>query len=334
MNKVNGVVWGKRDLNADSHWKNIELENYSTDKPIVVCIGGNGTVSEKSANGVCKIVENYLQLLLIKDRVNRIHENVDIIGAVYPVLENNERGKFSNQDINDFVDNFLIKIIQDENDEIYPLNEACRRLSKITFFTFCRGHLEVEKILHAFFKELRILGYSEQERNVLMQSIMEISFAPLTYSAIIPIVFVDSKYDEMINYAWKNNETKIHIDGNLNGVAVKYERYGDPLMSGVAVSESVFDSIHIYSSRLRNNINSDEHKLSLIARDETWNASYEPNADCVSQMVAWALCRAVENGIDNRNSKKFISKMHLEELMTELEGIKDDFTPEQLMSKE
>ena len=83
------------------------------------------------------------------------------------------------------------------------------------------------------------------------------------------------------------------IGKDLNGVAVKYERYGDPLLSGVAISEAVFDSIHIYSSRLRNNVESDEHNLSLLSRDGGWNAKYEPNADCVSQMIAWALSRAV-----------------------------------------
>ena len=71
-----------------------------------------------------------------------------------------------------------------------------------------------------------------------------------------------------------------------------------------------------------------------MGRDGSWNAKYEPNADCVSQMIAWALARAVENGIDNRKSKKFVLKMPLEELMKELEGIKNDFSAEQLMSRE
>ena len=151
---------------------------------------------------------------------------------------------------------------------------------------------------------------------------------------MIPVVFVDSKQDEMLNTAWKNKETSIHIDDNLNGVAVKIERYSDPLLSGVAVSEAIFDSIHIYSSKLRNNVESDEHNLSLLSRDGEWNSKYEPNADCVSQMVAWALCRAVENGIENRASKKFIPKMEFEELLSEMEMIKNDFSSEQLMSKE
>ena len=334
MAMQNEVQWGMRDLDKTNHWRRLKLDKYSPDKPVVVCIGGNGTITENSANGVCKLVENYLQLLFKKNGMNHVYDHVDIISAVYPVNGEDEKGKFSKEDIDYFVDNFLIKLIQDENDELLPLAEACRRLSQVTFFTFCRGHLEVDKIMRAFYKELKVLGYSQQERDILMLSTFEVSYAPLAYGSVIPVMFVDSKQDEMLNSAWKNNETAIHIDDGLNGVAVKYERYGDPLLSGVAVSEAIFDAIHVYSSRLRNNIEVDEHNLSLLARDGGWNAKYEPNADCVSQLIAWALSRSVENGIENKKSKKFIPKMTLEELLEELESIKNDFSAEELMSKE
>lgn len=330
----NEVIWGKRNLDKQTHWQRLNLANYSPDKPVVVCIGGNGTTTENSANGMCKFVENHLQLLFKEHGMNTVHNHVDLISAVYPINDDSEKGKFSNEDINHFVDNFLIKLVQNENDELLPLNEACRKLSGITFFTFCRGHLEVDKIMRAFYKELKTLGYSRQECDVLMFSTFEISYAPLTYNSVIPVMFVDSKQDEMLNTAWKNKETSIKIDNDLNGVAIRHEKYGDPLLSGVAVSEAIFDSIHIYSSKLRNNFNEDEHNLSILSRDGGWNSKYEPNADCVSQLIAWALSRSVDNGIDNKKSKKFVPKMTFEELLKELESIKSDFSEEQLMSKE
>lgn len=334
MSMKNEARWGMRNLDKANHWQRLNLGEYSSDKPVVVCVGGNGTISEDAANGVCKLVENYLQLLFKKNGVNRVYDNVDIISAVYPIIDGTEKGKFSKEDIDNFVDNFLIKRIQNENDELLPLNEACRRLSGVTFFTFCRGHLEVDKIMRAFYKELKTLGYSRQECDILMFSTFEISYAPLTYGSVIPAMFVDSKQDEMLNSAWKNKETAASIDKELNGVAIKYERYGDPLLSGVALSEAIFDAIHVYSSKLRNNVEGDEHSLSILARDGGWNAKYESNADCVSQIVAWALSRSVENGIDNKKSKKFIPKMPLEELIKELESIKEAFSEEELMSKQ
>lgn len=330
----NEVIWGQRDLSKENHWQRLDLRQYSPEKPVVVCIGGNGTTSEDSANGMCKFVENHLNLLFNENGTNQVYNHVDIISAVYPEEEDSTKGKFSKEDINDFVDNFLIKLIQDENDELLPLNEACRKLAGVTFFTFCRGHMEVDKIMRAFYKELKTLGYPKEACDVLMFSTFEVSFAPLTYSSLVPVVFVDTKQDEMLNTAWKSNETAIHIDDGLNGVAVKLERYGEPLLSGVAVSEAIFDSIHVYSSKLRNNVEGDEHNLSLLSRDGDWNGKYEANADCVSQIVAWALSRAVENGIDNKKSKKFVPKMDLEDLLVELESIKKGFSEEQLMSKE
>lgn len=334
MRVKNEVVWGRRDLREVNHWKAINLKDYSPNKPVVVCVGGNGTISENSANGMCKFVENHLHLLFNKNGKNQIYDYIDIISAVYPVADNDSKGEFSKEDIDNFVDNFLIKIIQDESDELVPLNEACRRLSQITFFTFCRGHLEVDKIMRAFYKELKVLGYSRQQCDVLMMSFFEISYAPLTYNAITPIMFVDSKQDEMINNAWKNDETSIHLDEGLNGVTIKLERYGEPLLSGIAVSEAIFDAIHVYSSRLRNNVEIDEHNLSILSRGEDWNSEYESNADCVSQIIAWAISRSVENGIDNNKSKKFKPKMIFEELISELESIKKGFSEEELMSKE
>lgn len=330
----NEVQWGMRNLDKQNHWQRLKLDKYSPEKPVVVCIGGNGTVTENSANGMGKFVENYLQLLFKKNGMNHVYDYVDIISAVYPTGDDSDKGKFSKEDIDSFVDNFLIKLIQDDKDDLVPLNEACRRLSQVTFFTFCRGHMEVDKIMRAFYKELKVLGYSKEEINILMMSTFEISFAPLTYSSVIPVMFVDSKQDEMLNSAWKNKETASHMGDDLNGIAVRLERYGDPLLSGVAVSEAIFDSIHVYSSRLRNDVEGDEHNLSLLSRDGGWNAKYEANADCVSQMVAWALSRAVENGLDNKKSKKFVLKMDLEDLIEELESIKADFSAEQLMSNE
>ena len=334
MTYRNKAVWGRRNLDKVNHWERLNLSKYTPDKPVVVCIGGNGTVNESTANGVAKFVETYLQLLFKKGGVNRVYDNADIISAIYPTTDNPSKGKFEKEDIDDFVDNFLIKLLQDDTDELVPLGEACRRLSQVTFFTYCRGHLELDKIMRAFYKELKVLGYSREECDILMQTTFEVSFAPLTFGSIIPVMFVDTKQDEMLNSAWKNNETGVHLDDNLNGVAVKYEKYGDALLSGVATAEAIFDAIHIYSSKLRNNVNVDEHSLAIVGRDGSWNAKYEPNADCVSQMIAWALSRAVENGLDNRKAKKFVPKMKLEELMEELIGIMNDFSAEQLMSRE
>ena len=331
---INEAKWGIRNLDKTNHWERLKFDKYPHDKPVVICLGGNGTISENAANGMCKIAETFLQLLFKKNGVNRVYDHASIIGASYPIGNQPKTGKFSDDDITKFVDGFLIKRIQNENDELVPLNEACRRLSQITFLTHCSGHHEADRIMRAFYNELRTLGYSQQECDIMMMSMFEVSYAPLTYNSIIPALFVDSKQDKLLNKSWKETELSNNSNNTLNGVEIRYERYGDNLLSGSNTSNALFDAIHIYSSKLRNNVDEDEHNISMITRDGSWNATYEPNADCVSQMVAWALSRAVENGIDNKKSEKFLPKASLEELMQELVLIRNDFSAEQLMSKE
>ena len=77
------------------HWERLDLDAYVPDKPVVVCIGGNGTTTDESANGVCKLVENNLQIMFDKNGKNQLYNNVDIISAVYPVQDDSEKGAFT-----------------------------------------------------------------------------------------------------------------------------------------------------------------------------------------------------------------------------------------------
>ena len=59
MAMKNEVIWGMRDLDKSNHWRSLNLEKYSPDKPIVVCIGGNGTITENSANAELRFETTY-----------------------------------------------------------------------------------------------------------------------------------------------------------------------------------------------------------------------------------------------------------------------------------
>ena len=106
MTFKNTTIWGMRNLDKANHWQRLKLENYSPDKPVVVCIGGNGTTSENYSNGICKFVENHLQLLFKEKGMNKVYNHADIISAVYPINDSSNKGKFSKEDTEYFVDNF------------------------------------------------------------------------------------------------------------------------------------------------------------------------------------------------------------------------------------
>ena len=59
--------------------------------------------------------------------------------------------------------------------------------------------------------------------------------------------------------------------------------------------------------------NKTEHSIEYILRDSNWDIRKHegianPNADCVSLMISWALSRAVENAIDNHKSDKYVPR--------------------------
>lgn len=79
-----------------------------------------------------------------------------------------------------------------------------------------------------------------------------------------------------------------------------------------------------------------EHPVKIMDRDGGWNASFKnskgriikvgENGDCVSQIMSWTLCRAVENGIVNCQSNSYVPKMSLAELQEEAESIKGAYS--------
>jgi len=135
--------WGKRSIENLNNWEDVDINNFSSDKPIVICLSGNGALNAKHANGFCKRASKFLELLL-KDRNSnkQVSELVDIIGCSYgynarieiPDMETEEQkaeffkkyptipdyikeypnkisydsyGKISEEELDDFVDRVL-----------------------------------------------------------------------------------------------------------------------------------------------------------------------------------------------------------------------------------
>ena len=122
----------------------------------------------------------------------------------------------------------------------------------------------------------------------------------------------------------------------LCGVKIHYDEPNKTL-GEETFTESPAESIHILTSNLLNSTPTkrDEHYISIIEKDETWDINTETyekayNADCVSQMMAWALCRSVENSMQNHNSDHYIPRQSFQELIPELQSIQDSFSEDQL----
>lgn len=331
----------KRNLKNDfNHCDIIDLENFEITKPIVFCFGGNTTTNTREANGFCKIVESLLELLYGGGVVGNVTDNIDLIGASYRVTEQDDRGEageLSDDDIDTIVDFILMPLCMDNCGKRLDVNSVCKNLSQVSFFTFCQGAKEVAKIFKNFDKKMLYIGFSIDEISEIKQSMKQVSYAPLVKDNPIPSLRILSARD--FTHEIRATQISKRLFGeDFSGIAIRYDEIGK--MYGKESSRSQSESVQIFSSNLLNGIRNvkDEHFADLLKRVKNWDIRSvaingtrvtSKNADCVSQMVAWALSKIVESGIKNSNSKEYVP-MNLQDLMEDLEYVKDTFSNEYL----
>lgn len=353
INKWKPTSWGRRNSSAQNNWEEISIDSYKRTKPLVVCLSGNSAISSRDANGFCKRAERQLELILNKSRGE--DSTIDIIGCAYghnvkyiiPEMTEEERQEFfrkypnpraygrefpeyvkendighlDEEEVNGFVDNILLPECFDmATGKPLPLDTACKNLSQITFFTWCHGDREVFRIFNKFSKKCEKTGMAVGDIFKLFISCFHVCYAPITRASMLPTIGIDSLAD-------RNNIDYSMVYETLNGVDIKYE-YPD-------FSKNIFfDIIHIFTSKLTNISTKDinEHSIQYLDRTDSWDiADGHPNADCVSQMMSWALCVAVDNSIKNSKSESYIPKPSMLSIMNELKSIKNSFTENDLM---
>lgn len=370
------TIWGKRNPNNENnHWDNIDLEEYSPDKPVVVCLSGNGTKNAAEANGFCKRAERMLDLLF-KDRNSNLkpEDKVDIISCAYgcdikylfcPDSEDfrkmysnvNEYAKefpeaiqsvygnnnnLSDNEIQLFVESVMLTRCCDKEGKRLTIEECCRRISQVTFFTYCYGAQALNKIMETLEKKLLIQGFDKEEVEQIKSSMSHISFARKDYTRTIPSTFfyavndfdigsINALRNRMLNTHCQL-KTRICKAGEKNfGQEWAVERFGN-----IDTSESL-EFAYMAIEEKEDFVGQDvDHYVSNMDRDTSWDIinKKSPLYDAISQMMSWSLCRAVENGLQNAKSDSYIPKMSMEGLQEELMSIYRSFAQEDLMIKE
>ena len=366
--------WGKRNLNAEHHWEDIDLKDYNPNNPVVVCLGGNGTENPADANGFCKHPERMLELLF-KDKDNRnVADCVDLVSCVYgydkkylycpdseefrkiypdinlyakdfpeaievPVTINNLNSRESAM----FAKSILLSRCLDKDNRKIELEEACRRVSQVTFFTYCYGAQALNRIMDSFNRYLLLIGYKDEEIEKIKSSMHHVSFARKDYSRTIPSLFFYAVGDKNIGSVVELRDFMLMQDIDLMTRYCKKgekaicqgmvpSRYGE--VADAEALEFIYQGISNDDEML--NIQDADHFVSNIARDENWAIIHEEKQilDGISQMMSWALCRSVENGLQNAKSDKFIPKMPMSQLQEELMSIYNSFKQKESRSIE
>ena len=369
------TIWGKRNPHSENdHWENINLEEYGTDKPIVVCLSGNGTKKEAEANGFCKRAERMLELLFENKNSDSIPEDyIDIISCaygcdikylIYPDSEEfremysnaneyakdfpeaiqsaNGNNNLSDNEIQLFVESVLLSRCCDKEGKRLLIDECCRRISQVTFFTYCYGAQALNKIMQTLDKNLLIKGFEREEIEKIKSAMSHISFARKDYTRTIPSTFFYAVNDFDIGSitVLRNRMLNSHCELKTRICKTGEKTFGQELAAGrfgdIATAEAL-EFVYLGIEEKENFVNHDvEHYVANMDRDKDWDIinKKKPIYDAVSQMMSWALCRAVENGLQNAKSDKYIPKMSIETLQEELMSIYKSFSKEDLMINE
>lgn len=330
----------RRNPREEYHFETIDLDTFRVTRPTVFCFSGNGAISTHEANGTCKIVEHQLRLLFDEKSGFNLYDNVDLVGVVYGAPNSSHTGRIGDEVILQFVRNVLCPLCFDKNWRIKDMDSILRSMSLVNFFTFCHGSIEVANILRCFVCDFLVPSLSLEDVDKVLSAIMQVSFAPNTPSIFCPSVLVTSFRDKFAIY-----DREVYEDnfGTLDGIDVTYNSAYSSL--GEKDEYKHFPHIHLYSSNL-NNIGErrfgDEHHLTLVDRNYDWNGiidrpngdniDFGRNADAVSQMMSYALCTSIENGLANMHSSHYIPKIEISELYKDLLSIKNSFPSYSLLS--
>lgn len=255
---VNTAEIGLRSEKTDNNkygWQIVDTIPY--DKPCILYVGGDGTDSDRAANGNAKIIEqDILKPLNIKIPVYSVKYNLRQNSAgiarnlafmksrAEPLHDLKSRKQELTEDAkaDDFEPRYLDKLYKTiiepristaDNKNKLPISEACRRMRMITFVAHCHGGyvmLELEKKMRS---EMKRLGYSLEERKQILSQMLTVIHSPacalgVAKSQMISFMSIrDIEYPKRSNRLGNNflnnylferyREHKIHLQAIQDG---------------------------------------------------------------------------------------------------------------------
>lgn len=321
------INFGRRSLGFLNHWENLDIEKFESDRAVVLCFGGNGTINAKKATRFCGTVERLCGLK--NENEMSSYNHVDLIGFYYD--ENPEQptiGQFSNEQRELIADKLFIKRCYDKSGNLKSDEDLIKSFAKINIATHCWGALEASYIGGIVERKLIKLGYSSKTVKEAFNQIFHLTYAPYTDHSCFPCLRISSFMDSKFRHI--KDMYKEAYGSRLNGVSIRYDKPGYfrdsefPMLKVPVLS--------IYSSQLVNipeNTNlrelQDEHGIETLERDYKWNQGYQSkkakNANIVSQMASYAIADAVAISIINMLQPELVKKTELIELKSQLEDI-------------
>ena len=168
-------MYALRDTSMLDEAKWIDPKEYTITKPTIFCFGGNLTSLPHQTSGMIKIVQG---LVGVKGSDHPEDDPVQIVGIRY--ARNELSNCFNKEDVNEFVDNFVMDLIYPEGEKLEE-KDLEKNLGKISFFAHCYGDEVVRNITQAINRRMYVLGYDSDVADRSIQQIYSVSYSPIRY---------------------------------------------------------------------------------------------------------------------------------------------------------
>lgn len=332
LEDMDKYIVGRRvsDDSVEHHYERIDLKHYQASNPIVLILGGNGTVTDKAANSYAKNISNLLGVF---------NGDVDILSVNYN--HGDYRGNSPNElEVGLITYHLLCQLISENNNRL-DIETACKNMRKITIVAHCFGdYAVVSSIIDKLETFMNRVGYDKYEQEQILKQIFMISYGVYSQNDKVKSLNIISPNDETFEdvaitpwYDLLNNLDKI------NGIAKDDKDFFNEIKKIdkskwlKALQRYITDNPRCYVMKNGDKLSlatgilfkddfRGDHDISALIRDENWEINNEASyaGDYTSKCFAVSLCHAVANSILNENSPTFIP-FDMEELRQILEGI-------------
>ena len=331
---------GKCNSKSDDYgWDTLDAANFKVAKTktgfktTVICFGGNQTIKPRYINRLIMKVKN---LIGIKEPIteNEIAttNDVDFVGIAYGSGETVGHGKnqhisntsaLTTEEVAELAMNIFTPLYMDGRGCILSKEQMLKNFNQITFFSYCHGATEVDKIICQAQQNMIFYGIDKQTIDEVFGQIFSVSYAPERRVSCPGLQIISEKDLTLPSGPARSCITNEFLDKrqlyrNNGGVGFENNYQGN----GTVAFKEDNDTISIIVTELTHNL-TDEHDINLIARDDNWRIKGDNIAysDEVSQAISVALSYSIARGIQNQKSDVFIPKLTVDEILQKVQSI-------------
>lgn len=311
---------GRRNLEKEKNWENLDPKSFKVTKPTVFCFGGNATIDSKDANAMCKIAQS---LVGIKqptiENEFATTEAVDFIGIAYGKADDKgiRSSSLTKEERTEFAETIFLPLCIDENKNLLPKNKIIKNFNQITFFSHCWGTREICSIIGRGLHKMLELGIDKATATQAFRQVFSVSYAPYQEYVCTGLQVLPMKDKNIL--------------GPIYGAEISNRFLMDTFMgrihkgNGTIAFKENDHTVSVLVSDMTKDLNN-EHFIHITARDSDWKykEGMPVYGDEVSKVMGNALASSIANSIQNQNSDSFTPKPSLDTILEETQSILAD----------